>query len=171
MTQLDLEYAAGPGAPIDMLEHVFGSNGWAFERDGDEEISAEVKGGWTTYQLRALWRADEGVLQFIAMPELTVPPARRLAMYETLNRVNERLWIGHFEIGSNDGALFFRHATLLDEDDEDEVDLTAAHAAMLVEAALEECERYHPVFRFVAEGDKTPEEALAAALLEVEGEA
>lgn len=173
MTELDIEFAPAPAAPIDMLEHYFGTHGWASERDGDEEITASAKAGWTTYKLRALWREDERVLQFIAMPDLTVPDDKRGAMYETLGRVNEQLWIGHFELWSADGSLLFRHATLLDgdDDDEDEVDLTLGQAEMLVEAAIEECERYYPVFQFVLDGGKTPAEALEAALLDTQGEA
>lgn len=173
MTQLDIDFAPAPAAPIDMLEHYFGSHGWDFERSGDEEITAAVKSGWTTYSLRALWREDERVLQFIAMPEILVPEARRGAMYEALGRINEQLWIGHFEMWTADGALLFRHAILLDNDDEDEdeADLTLAQCEMLVEAAIEECERYYPVFQFVLAGDKSPEEALKAALLDTEGEA
>ncbi len=42
---------------------------------------------------------------------------------------------------------------------------------LLVESAIEECERFYPVFQFVLWGGKTPREALAAALIETQGEA
>ena len=172
MSAIDLEYAPAPAAPIDMLEHVFDANGWAFERDGDEEITTSIKGGWTTYQLRALWREDERVLQLIARADLTVPDERRAAVYETLGLINEQMWMGHFEMWSADGTLLFRHATILDnDDDEDEPDLTIGQAEMLVEAAVEEFERYYPVFQLVLWADKTPQEAMAGALLDTIGEA
>ncbi len=172
MGLIDLEYAPAPAAPIDMLEHVFDANGWAFERDGDEEITTSIKGGWTTYQLRALWREDERVLQLIARADLTVPDERRMAVYETLGLINEQMWMGHFEMWSADGTLLFRHATLLDNDDEDdEPDLTIGQAEMLVEAAVEEFERYYPVFQLVLWADKSPQDAMAGALLDTVGEA
>ena len=71
MGLVDIDYTPAPAAPIDMLEHVFDANGWAFERSGDEEISTSIKGGWATYQLRALWREEERVLQIIARADLT----------------------------------------------------------------------------------------------------
>ena len=43
--------------------------------------------------------------------------------------------------------------------------------AGVVEAALEECDRFYPVFQFILWGDKTPSEALAAALVDAAGEA
>ncbi len=172
MSLIDLEYAPAPAAPIDMLEHVFDANGWAFERDGDEEITTSIKGGWTTYQLRALWREEERVLQLIARADLTVPDERRAAVYETLGLINEQMWMGHFEMWSADGTLLFRHATILDnDDDEDEPDLTIGQAEMLVEAAVEEFERYYPVFQLVLFADKAPADAMAGALLDTVGEA
>jgi hypothetical protein len=172
MGLVDIEYIPAPAAPIDMLEHVFDANGWAFERSGDEEITTSIKAGWATYELRALWRDEERVLQIIARADLVAPEDRRAAVYEVLGRINEQLWMGHFELWSADGTVLFRHATLLDnDDDEDEPDLTIGQAEVLVEAAVDEFERYYPVFQLVMFADNAPVDALAAALLETVGEA
>ena len=168
----DTDYAPSPAAPIDMLEHVFDANGWAFERSGDEEISTSIKAGWATYELRALWRDEEHVLQIIARADLVAPDARRPAVYEALGRINEQLWMGHFELWSADGTVIFRHATLLDNDDDENVpDLTIGQAEVLVEAAVDEFERFYPVLQLVMFADQAPVDALAAALLETVGEA
>lgn len=154
-----------------MLEQYFGAHGWAFERNGDEEIVASVQGSWTTYQLRAIWREDDQVLQFVALPEVRVPEAKRTVIYETLGLINEQLWLGHFEMWATDGTLLFRHAALLDRGQDEEIGLTLEQAEMLVEAAIDECERYYPVFQFVLWAGKKPSEALDAALLDTVGEA
>ena len=44
-------------------------------------------------------------------------------------------------------------------------------AETLVESAIDECERFYPVFQFVLWGGKSPKEALAAALIDTQGEA
>lgn len=157
-------------APLDMLEHYFGAHGWTFERSGDDEISASVGGSWATYSLRALWREEERVLQFIALPDIRVPKERRAVLHELLGLINEQLWIGHFEMWSADGTLLFRHASML-ADGQDEGDLSLGQAETLVEAAIEECERYYPAFQFALWGEKTPREALDAALVDTAGEA
>ena len=41
----------------------------------------------------------------------------------------------------------------------------------VVDIAFSECERFFPAFQFVLWGGKSPEEALAAAMLETVGEA
>ncbi len=61
------EHDTDPAAPIDMLEAYYAAHGWEHERH-DDEIVATVKGSWTTYELRALWREDDSVLQFLAFP-------------------------------------------------------------------------------------------------------
>lgn len=172
MTSLHADYVADTAAPIDTLEHYFRQHDWAFERDGDEEIVTTFKGSWSEYELRGLWRADDQVLQFIAMTGISAsaaPAADRAALYELLGMVNEQLWIGHFELWSSDGAILFRHALLLEGTDESSLSLPQAHA--LVDAAIEECERYYPAFQFVLWGGKSPRDALKAALTETEGEA
>jgi hypothetical protein len=172
MSLVDIEFMPAPAAPIDMLEHVFDANGWAFERSGDEEISTSIKAGWATYHLRALWRDEERVLQIIARADLACPDDRRMAIYETLGLINEQLWMGHFELWSADGTVLFRHATLLDTEEEvDEPDLTIGQAEVLVEAAVDEFERFYPVFQLVMFADRSPQDAMAAALLETVGEA
>jgi hypothetical protein len=162
------DHEAAGEAPIDMLERYFGAHGWDCERQ-DDEIVATVKGSWTEYELRALWREDDRVVQLLAFPDIKVADARRAAIYEALALVNEQLWIGHFELWSSSGILLYRHAAMIDA--EDEPVLTLAGAELLIESAIDECERFYPVFQFVLWGGKSPKEALAAALIETQGEA
>jgi len=155
-------------APIDMLEAYYAAHGWDHERH-DDEIVATVKGSWTSYELRALWREDDSVLQFLAFPDIKVPDDRRAQFYEAVGLVNEQLWIGHFELWSSSGVLLFRHAAMVDSGNDGTLSL--ATAELLVESAMEECERFYPVFQFVLWGGKTPREAIAAAMIETQGEA
>ena len=156
-------------SPVDRLARYFDARGWAHERAGDDEIVATAAGSWTQYELRAVWRAEDGVLQFLALPDIRAGADKRAAVYETLGLINEQLWLGHFELWTASGLVLFRHAALL-EGEEGGV-LTLQQAETLVEAAIEECERFYPVFQFVLWADKTPQEAIAAALIETQGEA
>ena len=156
-------------APIDMLEHYFSAHNWAYERSGDEEIVATFQGSWAQYELRAIWRDDDNVLQFLALPDIRVSSDKRVVTYETIGLINEQLWLGHFELWASSGLVLFRHAALLDGDEGGS--LTLHQAETLVEASIEECERFYPVFQFVLWADKTPAEAIAAALIETQGEA
>ena len=167
MTVDEYELERETSAPIDMLESYFSAHGWEYERQ-DDEVIAKVKGSWTQYELRALWRDEDSVIQFLAFPDIRVTDDRRSALYETVGLINEQLWVGHFEIWSASNILLYRHAAMIDGDGGT---LSLAAAELLVESAIEECERFYPVFQFVLWGGKTPREALAAALIETQGEA
>lgn len=165
----EYELERDTSAPIDMLEHYFSAHGWAYERSGDEEIVATFQGSWAQYELRAIWRDDDNVLQFLALPDIRVANDKRIATYETIGLINEQLWLGHFELWASSGLVLFRHAALLEG--EEGGTLTLQQAETLVEASIEECERFYPVFQFVLWADKSPAEAIAAALIETQGEA
>ena len=71
MSLEDFEEAEGEAAaPIDMLESYFAAHGWSFDRQNDDEIVASVKGSWTEYELRGVWRDEDHVLQFLALEGL-----------------------------------------------------------------------------------------------------
>lgn len=169
MSTLDFEDPSTEGAePLDLFEQCCHARGWAFERDGDEELMVAAPGSWGSYQVRILWRPDDALIQLVAMLDVKVPEARRAAVYETLGLINERLWIGHFEMWATEGDLLFRHAVLLDPD----APALVPHQALeLLEVMVDECERYYPVFQFVLWAGKLPQEALELSLLDTVGEA
>jgi hypothetical protein len=153
-------------APLAMLAALFGAHGWPCQ-SGSDELSGEIKGSWTTYQLKCLWRSEDNVLQVIALPDVRVAEDKRTVAHELLALVNEQMWIGHFDLWSNGGTLLYRNATLLGDDGT----LSLAQAQALIETAVEECDRFYPAFQFVLWGDKRPREALAAAMVDAAGEA
>jgi hypothetical protein len=154
-------------APVDMLAALFEARGWAYEFVAEDEITTEVQGSWANYQIRAIWRHEDHVLQLLCLPDIRVPDDKRLAMFEVLALINEQLWIGHFDVWSNGGVLLYRHGFMLGDDGL----LSIAQAQTAVEAAVEECDRFYPAFQFILWGDKTPAEALASALVDAVGEA
>ncbi|MBA2770458.1 MAG: YbjN domain-containing protein [Sphingomonas sp.] len=169
MSETEASEERDDGAPIEILEQYFEARGWPCERSGEGEIVASAAGSWAQYELRGVWRPEDQVLQFLAFPDIKVAPEKRAAIYESLGLINEQLWLGHFEMWSGSGLVVFRHATILDTRDSD--GLTLEQAESISEAALEECERFYPVFQFVLWGGKSPGEAIAAALIDTHGEA
>jgi hypothetical protein len=153
--------------PLDVVEQVICHNEWPYERIGDEEITAAVSGAWCEVHLRYMWRADVNIMQIAAVFDMRVPKAKRQQIYETLSLANERIWLGHFELWSDEGMIIFRHASLM----EDQSQISGTQIEALTHTALTECERFYPVFQFVIWADKDPESAVEAAMLETLGEA
>jgi hypothetical protein len=80
--------------------------------------------------------------------------------------INEQLWLGHFDLWKEDGLLLYRHGLLLAG-----ADTHVGQCEALLKAALEACERYYQSFQFVLWAGKSPEDALAATMLETQGHA
>jgi hypothetical protein len=161
----EFEQDGNEAEPLDMLASYFEANGWAFQQNGEDEIAATTQGSWTQYEIRAIWREEDQVLQLLALPDIRVPDEKRGEIYEAIGLINEQLWLGHFE--SSTGVVLFRHGALLSGGDT----LSLDQAQLLVEAALDECERFYPVFQFVLWGGKSPAEAIVASMIETRGEA
>jgi hypothetical protein len=154
-------------APVEMLAALFEARGWSHEFVSDDEITADVQASWATYQLRGIWRSEDNVLQLLCMPDIRIADDKRAPMVEVLALINEQLWLGHFDIWSNGSVLLYRHGLMLGDDGM----LSLSQAQMLVELAVEECDRFYPAFQFILWGDKSPAEALASALVDAAGEA
>ena len=165
-----LDMAQAAGAPIETLESWFSAHNWLHERIGDEEIVASAKGAWNQYELRGLWREDDCVLQFLAFPDIKVTDAQANVIYEAIGLINEQLWLGHFEYWPSTGIIAYRHAALLDAGSGEAV-FSYDQAEVMVEAAIEELDRFYPVFQFVLWGGKSPREAITSAMVETQGEA
>ena len=165
--QEDYGSAGDDAAPVDMLAALFEARGWAHEIVSADEISGEIQGSWTSYQVRAIWRAEDNVLQLLCLPDIRVSDDKRRPAYELLALVNEQLWLGHFDIWSNGSVLLYRNGVMLGSDGM----LGLDQAQALVETAVDECDRFYPAFQFVLWGDKSPRDALDAALVDAAGEA
>ncbi|MGD9810324.1 MAG: YbjN domain-containing protein [Sphingobium sp.] len=167
MSNDEFEADGNEAEPLDMLASYFEANGWPCQQCGEDEIATTTQGSWTQYEIRAIWREEDQVLQLLVLPDIRVSEDKRSAIYEAIGLINEQLWMGHFELWSNSGVVLFRHAALLSGGDT----LSIEQAQLLVEAALDECERFYPVFQFVLWGDKSPADAIAASMIETRGEA
>jgi hypothetical protein len=168
MPELSLPTAAEPIAnPLDLIEEIITAHEWPFDRANDDELMAQIPGKWCDYRLYFAWSGDMSALHFSCALDLKLPTHRRVAINELLALTNERLWLGHFDLSSEDCQPTFRHA----------VPLRGARGATveqledLVEVALHECERFYPAFQYVIWGGKNPAEAVTAACLDPVGEA
>ena len=119
------------------------------------------------YQVRAVFKPEDGVLQLICLPDIRVSKEQLAAAYELLGLANEQVWLGHFDIWSQGRVLVYRHGAMLADDGM----LSLGQAQALIENAVEECDRFYPAFQFVLWGNKTPAEALEAAMIDAAGEA
>ncbi len=153
--------------PVDVIEQIAALNDWAFERAGDDELNISVGGNWCDYQVSFSWMEDREAIHLACAFDLKVPEARRLEVMRLLSAVNEQMWIGHFDLWSQEGVVMYRQALLLSGGAEP----TNAQVERLLVTAIEACERYYQAFQFVVWAGKSAAEALETVLFETAGEA
>jgi hypothetical protein len=153
--------------PLDLVEKLAVANDWPFHRQNDEELAAEVAGQWCHYKLWFAWHPELGVMHLSCALDMKVPAKKRTPVYTLLAMANEKLWLGHFDVCSEEHTPMFRQTTLL----RGSRGATVEQLEDLVEIALSECERFYPAFQFVIWGGKTASEAVSAAILDTMGEA
>ena len=154
------------GNPIDLVEQVAARNDWPAERTGADELTLTVAGQWSDYHVSLNWRGDLESLHIACAFDAKVPENRLPEVYRLVAQINEQLWLGHFDVWTQEGLIMFRHGLMLNG-----ALATALQCDALLKAAFEACERYYQAFQFVVWAGKESREALASTMFETEGRA
>ncbi|ADM09799.1 hypothetical protein PB2503_08719 [Parvularcula bermudensis HTCC2503] len=152
--------------PLDTVEIFCRRADMDAERIDDTELHISLSGSWREVGIWFGWRMDAQMLQIGAPLELKVPEARRDEVCRLLTLVNERLWLGHFDLDGEIG-LIYRNTTVLPIAQ----GLDDCQAEILVRAALDAFDRFFPAFNFVVWGGETADKAFSSAICETAGNA
>lgn len=162
------EFDRGPGGnPVDLVERLAAINDWSFERANESEITLSIKGRHTNYNVSFQWMDELEALHTACAFDLKVPEAKRNEIYRLLAMVNEQLWLGHFDLWSEEGLVMYRDGLVLSGGAE----ASGRQCEALLENAVSAAERYYPAFQFVVWAGKSAREAMDATLFETAGEA
>jgi hypothetical protein len=153
--------------PLDLVELVIMDREWVFDRPDEGALIAEVHGAMCVYRIWFTWQEDSGGLAFACAFESKLPKSALSRVHSLLAMVNEKLWLGHFDISSEDLSVTFRHSLLL----RGGVSTTAEHLQELLDCAIEECDRFYPALQSVVWGGRSAAEAMQIALFETVAEA
>lgn len=157
-----------PSDPMDTVETVIGSDDrFQCERAEDGDVHFSFKTSWGESVGYFSYRHELPALLFTLGFEIQAPVSRRTETLKLASLINENLWLGHFDVWSDDGSIIFRHALPMIGRDE----ISPGEIQALLAAALDAAERFHPAFQFLLQAGTTPEEAAQAAMFETAGEA
>jgi hypothetical protein len=160
--------AETPSDPMEMVESVIGGDDrFMCERAADGDVHFSFKCAWGETVGYFSYRGELPALLFTLGFDLQAPPSRRAEAMRLAGLINENLWLGHFDVWSDDGTIIFRHAMPMIGRDE----ISVGEVQAMLAAALDAAERFQPAFHFLILGDMAAEDAAQAALFEVSGEA
>ena len=153
--------------PIDYVEDIIHSKKWSFSRAADDELVADISSQWCQYRLYFSWSEQIRAINFTVTFDLKFPFSTLSTIHELLALINEKLWIGHFDITSKNGIPAFRHTLLVLQKNE----TLYSQLEELVDIAIYECEKYYPAFQLILFEESQPSDALELCLSEPLGTA
>ena len=153
--------------PIDVVEEVIHEKNWSFSRADDYELVADISSKWCQYRLYFSWAENVRAMSFTITFDLKFPQSKINKAYELIALINEKLWIGHFDITSKNGIPAFRHTILSTTNN----DFLHKKLEDLVDIGVYECEKYYPSFQQVLFDEIQPAKSLIFANFEVLGSA
>ena len=167
MSQLDSVSVDAHDRSMDVVEQTLLAADWACERLEEGLIHCASLTRWGEFGGMFAWRDEPASLNFSLTMDLRAPNAKHAAISELLRRMNERLWLGHFDYWNDEGVAVFRHTIpMLDRIAPDPGEIAA-----VLQAALDAADQFLPAFNFVVWAGKSAEEAVAAVVFETHGEA
>ncbi len=152
--------------PLEVVERVLSAENLDFDRTEDGDLAFAITGDWKEYEMWFAWRPQAECLQICLSIDRKVDAGSLAAACRLVNLINQRVWLGHFEVWADDGEIIFRHAMALPDGERPSL----AQAASMIDASLEAADRFYPAFEFLVAG-KTPEEAMTACMFETLGQA
>ena len=153
--------------PIDIVEEVIHGKKWSFSRSDDHELVADIASKWCQYRLYFTWSEQIRAISFTVTFDIKFPQSKYRSAHELLALINEKLWIGHFDITKKNGIPAYRHTVLSLPENE----MLQHQLEDLVDIALYECEKYYPAFQLVLFEDSLPSNALSVSTFDTIGSA
>ena len=142
-----------PEHPVDVVERLAAVNEWAFDRAEVDEISILVSGDFANYDVAFTWLPEIESLHVSCSFDLKSPPHKRAAIGELMQLINEQLWLGHFDLWSQQDIVMFRHSLCLAGG----ARASDAQCGAVVKAAVDACETYFQAFQFVLWANRATE--------------
>ena len=149
--------------PIETFVRIATAESYAYERIGEHEVHISLTGLWCDHDLSLTWNAAEEHLSLFILFDGKVPGGRTDSICRLLSLLNEQLNAGHFDFWQSNSTLVYRHAVSLRGGAKIGID----QALDLMSQALDAAERGYPAAQYVIWAGKTPEDALAEALVDI----
>jgi len=153
--------------PIDIVEDVIHNKNWNFSRSDAHELVADIYTNMCQYRLYFNWSESLKSINFTVTFDIKFPLKKHSDIYELLAKINEKLWIGHFDITSKSGILAYRQTFFLPHEN----DMLFNQLEDLVDISIYECEKYYPAFNILFFENTSPGDALELCSTDIIGRA
>lgn len=164
---MQLENFDNNANPLDSVEEVLSAHNWVFNRMTNDELVVNVTGKSCEYRLFFIWQEDMNAMQLCCQYDLAVAPASMDIAARALMKMNENLWMGHFDIPHDTKIPSFRYTCMMRG-------LNGGGYADLIEdlvdISMSQCERNYAAFHLLAAPGAANDENMTLALMDTAGE-
>lgn len=154
--------------PLDLIEDLAREKAWAYTRFDEETLDLVLPGQKTKYDVSMEWQGEFSALVIAVIMPIKMQDEHMPVAAEALEKINQNLWLGHFDLSGQGKSPTFRHTLLLRG-------VPASIAIDLIadifDLAVAECNRFYSTFQLARAGDGRLHDDLHAAVLETVGEA
>ena len=168
MIGVSFELAHDDNNPIDMVEELAESKAWAFSRHDDSAIQIVLPGQKGNLDVNMEWQEEFSALLIACSLPLEISEANYEMAAQALEKINQNLWLGHFDMSNKGKFPTFRHTLLLRMIP---TGIAVDIVADIFEIAVAECNRFYTTFQLAQAGDVRLHDDLSAAVFETIGEA
>lgn len=152
---------------IDLAENLAARMSLYFDRINDNEIALQMKGKTSVYNVAVILKPEYEIAYFSCDLDLLVTDESYLAIVESIVKVNEKIWVGHFDyIASERRIVYSLTIPFISSFGLDEDIVTATFRLI-----TDECDRFYPYFSMIIEHGVVPEFSLCSLFLDAVGEA
>ena len=156
-----------PDSSLDIVEQTLAAAELSYERDTEDSVHCIAPTRWGELGCLFAQRWDPAAIHFTMTLDVKPARGRRAELCDLVARINERLWLGHFDYWAEENLIMFRHALpMLERREPEPGEITA-----VLLAATEAVDRFVPSMNFVIWAGKSAQEAVDTALFETIGEA
>ena len=153
--------------PLDFIEEIVVDNNWSHNRVNENALYVEISGQWCDYFLSLAWNYDTDFLQYTCTYNMRIPSDKEDSICILLNKINSDLCFGHFELWGEDGWVLYRNSISTNN----EKKISSNQIKQIFSLSITECDKFYPTFQFLLWDNKSPIEAIDAAMLKTLGEA
>jgi len=153
--------------PIDIVENIAEFHDWDFDRIAEDQIAMAVEGKWQTYSVSLAWSGHDETLRLICTFEMKPPADRRAELALLLDKANDLIWTGCFNLWAEQELMVFRYGLTLAGG----AVPTAGQVDAMLRGAVTAAERFYPAFQLVSWGGDSAETALKIAMSDAVGRA
>ena len=167
MAAVEQDFLTDEVHPIDIVESLAEHREWDFDRIAEDQIAMAVEGAWRTYSLSLAWSGHDETLRLICTFEMQPPEGRLYELARLLDKANDLIWTGCFNLWEEQNLMVFRYGLTLAGG----AAPTAGQIDAMLRSAVTAAERFYPAFQLVAWGEESADEALEIAMAEAVGRA